>query len=58
MADKAPRLSVVMCAHNEEERLPSCLAHLGFADEIIVLCDKCTDRTEEIARESYYAGFF
>lgn len=51
MADKAPRLSVVMCAHNEEERLPSCLAHLGFADEIIVLCDKCTDRTEEIARE-------
>ena len=51
MADKVPRLSVVMCAHNEEERLPSCLAHLGFADEIIVLCDKCTDRTEEIARE-------
>ncbi|WP_404421804.1 glycosyltransferase family 2 protein [Thalassospira australica] len=51
MADEMPRLSVVMCAHNEEERLPSCLAHLTFADEVIVLCDKCTDRTEEIARE-------
>jgi len=44
------KLTVVITAHNEEERLPSCLDHVEFADEIIVLCDKCTDRTEEIAR--------
>lgn len=51
MSTVNPRLSVVMCAHNEEERLPACLEHLRFADEVVVLCDKCTDRTEEIARE-------
>lgn len=45
-----PKLSVVITAHNEEKRLASCLAHVAFADEILVLCDKCQDRTEEIAR--------
>ena len=50
MTNKAPKLTVVITAHNEEDRLPSCLAHVAFADEIIVLCDKCTDRTEEIAK--------
>lgn len=49
MSTNIPKLSVVITAHNEEARLPSCLSHLAFADEIIVLCDKCTDRTEEIA---------
>ena len=50
MSNASPKLTVVITAHNEEERLPSCLAHVAFADEIIVLCDKCTDRTEEIAK--------
>ena len=50
MTNKAPKLTVVITAHNEEDRLPSCLAHVAFADEIIVLCDKCTDKTEEIAK--------
>jgi len=49
MSNALPKLTVVITAHNEEERLPSCLAHVAFADEIIVLCDKCTDKTEEIA---------
>lgn len=50
MSDKKPRISVVICAHNEEERLPSCLEKVTFADEIVVICDKCTDKTEEIAK--------
>lgn len=44
------KLTALVTAHNEQDRLPSCLATLGFADEIVVLCDKCTDRTEEIAK--------
>lgn len=43
------RLSALVVAHNEEKRLPSCLERLGFADEIVVVCDKCTDATRAIA---------
>ncbi len=50
MSDAKNRISVVICAHNEEERLPACLEKVTFADEIVVICDKCTDRTEEIAK--------
>lgn len=49
MTEAKPRISVVMCAHNEQDRLPSCLEKVSFADEIIVVCDKCTDQTEELA---------
>jgi glycosyltransferase involved in cell wall biosynthesis len=52
MTNALPKLTVVITAHNEEDRLPKCLAHVAFADEIIVLCDKCTDKTEEIAKAS------
>ncbi len=45
-----PQLSALITAHNEEDRLASCLETLSFADEIVVVCDKCTDATEEIAR--------
>ncbi|PKR60324.1 glycosyltransferase family 2 protein [Thalassospira lohafexi] len=51
MTEAKPRISVVMCAHNEQERLPSCLEKVSFADEIIVVCDKCTDQTEEVAQK-------
>jgi len=44
-------LSAVVCVHNEEARLFACLERLGFADEIIVVLDRCTDRSEEIARQ-------
>ncbi|WP_417843905.1 glycosyltransferase family 2 protein [Thalassospira sp.] len=43
------KLSAVIVAHNEEDRLASCLAHVAFVDEIIVVCDKCNDQTEQIA---------
>ena len=43
------RLSALVVIHNEEDRLPSCLDKLGFADEIVVVLDRCTDRSKEIA---------
>ncbi|WP_135079021.1 glycosyltransferase family 2 protein [Terasakiella sp. SH-1] len=46
-----PTLSALITAHNEEDRLASCLETLSFADEIVVVCDKCSDGTEEIARK-------
>ncbi len=44
-----PTLSALVVAHNEEDRIAACLDHLAFADEIVVVLDKCTDRTREIA---------
>jgi glycosyltransferase involved in cell wall biosynthesis len=45
----APTLSAVVVAHNEEAQLEDCLAALGFADEVVVLLDRCTDRSHQIA---------
>jgi glycosyltransferase involved in cell wall biosynthesis len=47
----APRLSAVVVAHNEEAQLDDCLATLVFADEVVVLLDRCTDRSREIAEK-------
>jgi glycosyltransferase involved in cell wall biosynthesis len=44
-----PSLSALVVAHNEEAQLEGCLAGLGFADEIVVLLDRCTDGSREIA---------
>jgi glycosyltransferase involved in cell wall biosynthesis len=46
----APRLSALVVAHNEEANLAACLATLRFCDEIVVVLDRCTDRSAEIAR--------
>ncbi len=43
------KLSALVVAHNEEAQLGDCLARLGFADEIVVVLDRCTDRSKEIA---------
>lgn len=45
----AIRLSALVVAHNEEAQLADCLETLGFTDEIVVVLDKCTDRSKEIA---------
>lgn len=45
-----PRLSALVCAHNEEKCLAACLERLSFADELVVVLDRCTDRSLEIAR--------
>lgn len=44
-------LSAVVCVRNEEQRLRDCLQSLGFADEIVVVLDRCTDGSEAIARQ-------
>jgi glycosyltransferase involved in cell wall biosynthesis len=46
----APKISALVVAHNEEARLAGCLETLKFADEIVVVLDKCTDGSREIAR--------
>jgi len=45
-------LSAVISVHNEEDKLAACLGRLSFADEIVVLLDKCTDDSKAIA-EAY-----
>lgn len=47
---REPRLSALIVARNEEARLPDCLASCAFADEIVVVLDRSTDRSAEIAR--------
>lgn len=44
------KLSALVCAHNQEEQLSACLRRLSFCDEIVVVADRCTDRSQEIAR--------
>ena len=45
----APRLSALVVVHDEEDQLAACLDTLFFADEIVVVLDRCTDRSKEIA---------
>ena len=44
-----PKLSVLVVVHNEAAQLDDCLAPLGFADELVVVLDRCTDRSRDIA---------
>ena len=54
LRDSWPRLSVVVCAYNEEQTMEACLASLERCDypelEVIVCDDGSTDRTLDIAR--------
>lgn len=43
------KLSALVVVHNEEAILDECLKHLAFADEIVVVLDRCTDGTKDIA---------
>lgn len=43
------KLSALIVAHNEEAILDECLKRLAFADEIVVVLDRCTDGTKDIA---------
>ena len=44
------KLSALVVVHNEQERLADCLEKLAFADELVVVLDKCTDASGDIAR--------
>ncbi len=45
----APILSVLVVVHNEAAQLADCLKTLDFADELVVVLDKCTDGSKAIA---------
>ena len=45
------RLSALIVAHNEDNQIAACLATLSFADEIIVVLDRCTDDTKSIVEK-------
>ncbi len=44
-----PKLSALVVAHNEAHQLADCLETLRFADEIVVVLDRCTDGSRAIA---------
>lgn len=54
LREEWPRISVIVCAHNEERTLAECLSALAACDypelEVIVCDDGSTDTTAEIAR--------
>ncbi len=43
-------VSVVLCAHNEAHQIFACLDAAKWADEIVVVADRCTDDTVALAR--------
>ncbi len=44
-------LSALVVAHNEEAQLAHCLDGLQFADEIVVVLDRCSDGSKTIAQK-------
>lgn len=44
-----PKLSALVVIHNEESQLEECLSSLSFADELVVVLDRCTDGSKAIA---------
>lgn len=45
----SPRLSALVVVHNEEAQLAECLETVRFADELVVVLDRCTDGSKNIA---------
>ena len=52
------KISVIVPAHNEEKYIARCICSIKAAAkyyggdvEIIVVCNRCTDRTAEIAKK-------
>ncbi len=59
--DAMIKISALVIARNEESRLEACLSHLKFADECVVVLDRTTDRSKEIALScgaTLYEGSF
>jgi glycosyltransferase involved in cell wall biosynthesis len=49
LSETRPLLSAVVVVHDEEAQLAECLTLLRFVDELVVVLDRCTDRSREIA---------
>lgn len=45
------KLSVVISAYNEEDKIDKCLKSVAFADEIVFVDNSSTDKTKEIAQK-------
>lgn len=45
-----PTLTALCVVHNGEALLEECLASVAFCDEIVVVLDRCTDRSKAIAQ--------
>jgi glycosyltransferase involved in cell wall biosynthesis len=46
------KISVLVCAHDEEARIAACLTALSGFDEVVVVADRCSDATAAVARRS------
>ncbi len=44
-------LSVLLVVNNEEKQIEDCLKTVSFADEIIIILDKCTDKSKIISKK-------
>jgi glycosyltransferase involved in cell wall biosynthesis len=51
-APTGPAVSACIVTRDEADRLPDCLASLGWCDEILVVDSHSTDRTREVAAEA------
>ena len=49
MADTRDTVSALVVVHNEERQLARCLEGLQFADDVLVVLDRCTDGSRDIA---------
>ena len=49
--NKKLTVTVVISAFNEEKKIAECIESVKFADEIIVINNSSTDRTEEVAKK-------
>ena len=45
------KISALVVAHNEENKLASCLQKLVYADELVVVLDKTNDKSDIIAKK-------
>jgi len=46
------KLSALVCVQNQDTQLSDCLRKLSFCDEVVVVADRCTDRSQDIARRN------
>ncbi len=47
--DGSVDLSILVVIHDEQDQLADCLDQLGFANELVVVLDRCTDLSKAIA---------
>src|SRR3989338_672623 len=51
MKDKREKISVYIITKNEEDKIERCLQHVAWAEEIVIVDSKSTDKTVAIAKK-------